>query len=66
MLAEVEPLDVDVVLLHVATNHLEAIGKDIRRLDRTLDQDIFLTLVKKNFYSQPCILVLRYCAGGGV
>lgn len=38
VLAEVDPVEVDAVIVHVATNHLEAICNDIRHLDRTLDQ----------------------------
>ena len=38
VLAEVEPVNMDAVVLHVATNHLETISNDIRCLDETLDQ----------------------------
>ncbi|KAI0225387.1 hypothetical protein LSAT2_023782, partial [Lamellibrachia satsuma] len=38
VLAVEEPLGVDAVVLPVATNHLETINNDIRRLDQTLDQ----------------------------
>ena len=38
VLAVVEPLDVDAAVLPVATNHLETISNDIRRLDQTLAQ----------------------------
>ena len=57
MLAESHPEDVDALVLHVGTNHLEAIADDIRHLERTLHQHQRLILEAKEVYSGGPVVV---------